>query len=344
MKYIKLYESVELDPFDEEDWDWDEVDINEKNYTKKEFIKHFIGFFDDILENQNYHMINIISYVSGRYVELKIGNITAEITRTNIGKLIHERQYVYNIYIKDQYNYYGYKNIYIFNPHFSEIQSIWNFISEKERKNKNLERFRKIKRFVGLRENVDLDPFGEENWDEKDNIKYYLERLPIEYKKYSSETFVENDYVNIAREIEDYYKELLKSTFEQEGKDKTIELFNDIKEQFDREINRQSSHVIMFDLTSFLRKYLKMNENFEWSEDDFDFEEDENIEVGDKLRMIDNHCVIVNNTNHCRIQMCSGYHVGDILTVRRIEHNERHGTVFATTNGWWFISSCFEKI
>ena len=120
---------------------------------------------------------------------------------------------------------------------------------------------------IPLKENIDI----QEDWDETPDdysILDDLEKLPIEYKKYQDE--INDDepissyngdnwekYENLVKNIEEYYKKLLKSIFEQQGKDKTIELYNKIKNEFNKDKYYDSGGLIMFNITEYTRNLIK---------------------------------------------------------------------------------------
>ena len=78
--------------------------------------------------------------------------------------------------------------------------------------------------------------------------------LPIEYKKYNDE--IKNEYIYLAEEILDYYKDLIDSVYRNSGKDETIKLYNKIRQQFNRDIFVDSTHTLLFDLTVFTRNLI----------------------------------------------------------------------------------------
>jgi len=115
-----------------------------------------------------------------------------------------------------------------------------------------------------LKENIQEDWVDDETPDDY-SILDNLERLPIEYKKYNDlgdegadidALSIETDYIHISQNIEEYYIKQLKIKFKEQGKDKTIELYNNIRTQFDKDKFYGSADTIMFDITEFTRNLI----------------------------------------------------------------------------------------
>jgi len=169
MKFLKLYENIKnIDPFDEEDWD--EVDLIDGHKTKDEFMIYFLDFYDEIMENNMEYLIDIISYTKNEF-EIKVGDIRCYLRGYDMGDIMGETQYGFDVSliwqpsmvsIRHKYGNFDYNNIYFFTEYYYRIKDIWDFIRKKIKKDKKQDRIKKIKRFIGLKENFD---FNEDDFD-----------------------------------------------------------------------------------------------------------------------------------------------------------------------------------
>jgi len=107
-------------------------------------------------------------------------------------------------------------------------------------------------------------------------------------------------------------------------------------------------------------KHLKLYEDIDWSDEDFEEEEfDTELRVGDILKLVKPLCLVYNDGHGGismdgkgnRIKVASALSMGDKVEVTGVKHNKTWGIIFFSkllTRGWgyggWYVLDSFKKI
>jgi len=91
-------------------------------------------------------------------------------------------------------------------------------------------------------------------------------------------------------------------------------------------------------------KHIKLYENFNFNEDDFDFEEEQpttTFQIGDAVEFVNNENVIITMVNNLRNSSNS---IGTKAYVLDIKIHNIYGEALQISNTVWYTANAFKKI